>query len=195
VADIDRKPLRALLALLLVLGLAGAACGDDDDDTATDTTLDETTTTEADAGDQTVDVVAVDYAFEGLPASASAGTRLTLKNESAAEVHEIVAVKLPDSETRPAADLVKLPEAELGALAGGEPAMVLVAPPGQAGFAAVGDGTLAEAGRYLLLCFIPTGADPAEYIAAAQTATDGPPQVAGGPPHFTAGMFGEITVE
>jgi hypothetical protein len=33
-------------------------------------------------------------------------------------------------------------------------------------------------------------------MAAAQAAGDGPPEgVAGGPPHFTAGMYAEFTVE
>jgi hypothetical protein len=76
----------------------------------------------------------------------------------------------------------------------GEPAMVLLAAPGGEQIAAVGDGTLAEPGRYLLFCAIPIGADPQEYLEAAQT-SDGPPQVDGGPPHFTAGMYGEVTVE
>ena len=59
--------------------------------------------------------------------------------------------------------------------------------------AAVGDGTLAEPGRYVVLCLIPTGADPAEYLAAAAT-SDGPPQVDGGPPHIAHGMFAELVV-
>jgi hypothetical protein len=45
------------------------------------------------------------------------------------------------------------------------------------------------------VCFIPTGADPQEYLTAAQEATDGPPQVEGGPPHVVHGMFAEFTVE
>ncbi len=72
---------------------------------------------------------------------------------------------------------------------------MIVAPPGEAGFPVVGDGSLTEPGRYAIMCFIPIGADPAEYLAAAQAATSEPPQVAGGPPHFTAGMFAELTVE
>ena len=43
-------------------------------------------------------------------------------------------------------------------------------------------------------CFIPIGADVDEYLTKAQT-SDGPPQVEGGPPHFTAGMVGEMVVE
>ena len=46
---------------------------------------------------------------------------------------------------------------------------------------------------YVILCAIPTGADVVEYLEAAAT-SEGPPQVDGGPPHFTNGMFAEITV-
>ena len=54
-------------------------------------------------------------------------------------------------------------------------------------------GFVAEPGRYLILCAIPTGADPAEYLAAAAT-SEGPPQVEGGQPHFMNGMYAEILV-
>ena len=60
---------------------------------------------------------------------------------------------------------------------------------------AVGDGTLTEKGRYAVICGIPVGADPAAYLAAVQNARGGPPEVAGGPPHLTRGMYGEITVK
>jgi hypothetical protein len=60
---------------------------------------------------------------------------------------------------------------------------------------AVGDGTLSEPGRYLILCSIPTGADPDEYLKAAAESQGGPPEVPGGPPHLVNGMYGEIVVE
>lgn len=90
---------------------------------------------------------------------------------------------------------MKLPEAQQDAvLGGGQPAMVLIAPPGGGEFIkAVGDGKLTEKGRYAVVCFIPTGADPQAYLNAPLS--DGPPQVAGGPPHVAQGMFGEITVK
>ncbi len=174
---------------MITFALAFAACGDDDE-TATTTTADA-------AGGETVEVTAVDYEFEGLPDSVTAGTRLTLVNESEAEIHELVAIRLPDDEQRSVDELVALPEAELQALfRGGEPAMVLVArPASDETIPAVGDGTLADAGRYALLCAIPTGADPDEYLAAAGAAEGGPPDVPGGPPHFVNGMYAELTVE
>lgn len=49
-------------------------------------------------------------------------------------------------------------------------------------------------GRYAVVCFIPTGADPQAYLEAAQT-SDGPPQVAGGEPNVAKGMFAEVVVK
>lgn len=143
----------------------------------------------------TVKVTGADYSFKNLPKEAEAGTVLSLTNESSKEVHELVALKLPDSEKRSAEDLVKLPQDQLEGLFRGPPTAVLVAPPsGAPQIQAVGDGRLSEKGRYLIMCSIPIGADPAAYLAAAQRGGDGPPSVAGGPPHFTQGMYGEVKV-
>lgn len=146
-------------------------------------------------GDDTKTVTASDYAFQNLPKSVSAGTTLQLKNSSAKELHEMVVIRLPDDERRSVQELVNLPEAQQEAIFGSrEPAMVLLAPPGGGEMIkAVGNGKLTTKGRYAVVCFIPTGADPAAYLNAGPS--DGPPQVAGGPPHVTQGMFGEITVK
>lgn len=146
---------------------------------------------------KTFTVTGKDYKFENLPKSVKAGSKLTLVNVSTKELHELVAVRIPDTEKRSAAELVKLPESEQEALfPQGPPAVVLLAPPNKAAqITAVGDGTLKEKGRYLVLCDIPTGADPAAYLQAVKAATDGPPQVPGGPPHVAQGMFGELTVK
>ncbi len=160
---------------LAALALLAAGCGGDDN---------------------TKTVTAADYQFKNLPSSVKAGTTLNLKNDSTKELHEMVVMRLPDDEKRSAADLVKLPEAEAEALFRGPPALVMLAPPGDGEvIKAVGDGKLTEKGRYLVMCAIPTGADPAAYLQAAQSSQGGPPQVAGGPPHFTQGMYGEITVK
>lgn len=138
----------------------------------------------------------MDYAFEGVPKSVSAGTRLTLKNESKAEVHELIAARIPDGESRSAEELVKDPAA-IGALfGGGPPAAVIVASPGgSVPGAVVGDGTLSQPGRYLFVCNIPTGADPNAYLEAARASRGAPPQVPGGPPHAAQGMVAELTVK
>lgn len=189
-----RTPSR-VAAVAVTLGLLVAACGDDDD-TAVDGTTSSTADDAAGSGDsrsETVEVTAVDYAYEGLPASIPAGTQLTLRNEADAELHELVAFRLPDGETRSVEELVALPPDELLPALGGEPATVLLAPPGGDMIPAVGDGTLAEPGRYAVICIIPTGADPTEYLEKSAT-SDGPPEVDGGPPHITQGMFAELTV-
>lgn len=178
------------LALAAVTALTLGACGDD----AGDDEADSTTTTEA-AADETVEITLVDYGFQGLPDSVAAGTKFTVTNSSTAELHEFVAFKIPDAEKRSAEELLALPEEEGQAALGGPPAAVLIGPPGGGEMiAAVGDGTLADPGRYLVACFIPTGADPQKYMEAAQASGDEPPQVEGGPPHFTKGMRAELTV-
>jgi len=182
-----------ILAPLLVLVIAAAGCGDDDDDSPALTATTTTTDAGSDSGTAT-DVVAVDYHFEGLPDRIDAGSRLTMRNDSAAEVHELIAMLIPPEETRSIDDLLALPEAELFAALPGEPALALVAPPGEDAIPVIGDGTLAP-GRYLIACAIPTGADPAEFMRQVQESQGGPPNVPGGPPHFTHGMYAELTVE
>jgi hypothetical protein len=140
-------------------------------------------------------VTATDFRFEGIPESMPAGDRLEIRNESATELHELVAFRLADDETRPIDELMALPPDELFGLVGPEPAAVLLAAPGGEMIAAVGDGTFAEPGRYGVICVIPTGVDPDDYLAAAAASEGGPPDIAGGPPHIAHGMFAEFTVE
>lgn len=181
---------RILLAIS-VASLVLAACGSDDDDAA-----DDTTTTTAAPEATTVEVTMIDYAYEGLPASVEAGTQFTVTNATENnELHEFVAIHLAADETRTLDEIAALSEEELGALLGGEPAAVLLAPPGGPMIPAVGDGTLTEPGRYAIMCFIPTGIDPQVYLDAAAETEAGPPQVeGGGPPHFFNGMRAELTV-
>jgi hypothetical protein len=178
------------LALSLLLA-ATAGCGDDSGEEDAATPAEPSTTADHPA---VIEITAVDYRFDDLPAEVEAGATLALRNQSAGEVHELVAMRLADDEDRTIDELVALPERELGALFAGPPAVALVAPPGEDGFAAVGDGTLGEPGRYLLLCFIPIGGDPDAFLDALEANPGQPPSVPGGPPHFTAGMYGEVTV-
>ena len=176
-----------VIVLALVLAAGSAACGDSDDGGGTGTT-------EAKPG--VVPVTAIDYAYEGLPDSIAPDTRLTLANTSKKELHELVAFLLPTDEERSAEELSKLPQAELGALFTGEPATVLLALPDDGEMIpAVGDGTISDEGRYLVFCSIPVGADTKEYLDAAEKSQGGPPEVAGGAPHFTKGMYAELIVE
>jgi hypothetical protein len=173
---------RRMLAVGTV-ALALSACGSDDN-----------------AADEpsVIAVTAVDFGYEDLPDSVPAGSRLTLANNAPSELHELVAFRLPDDETRPVAELMSLPPEEMGSLFAGEPATVLLTPPGGDAsdqIAAVGDGTLSEPGRYLVLCAIPTGVSPDVYLAAAAESGGGPPEIeGGGPPHLVHGMWAELTV-
>ena len=147
------------------------------------------------AGAGTTTVTAADYRFEHLPAVVKPGTRLSLKNASASELHELLVARLPDAEQRSVDTLAKLPAAQVDALLAGATVTVLVrAPAGAPLIRALGDGKLTEKGRYLVVCTIPVGVDPAAYLAATRGRTDTPVPT-GGPPHFTLGMYGEIRVQ
>ncbi len=186
-----------LLVPLAILLTVTAGCGEDADETSA-TKAPATKAPPTAAGpenERATEVVAVDYEFRQLPRRIRAGTKLTLHNDSKAEVHELVAFQLPPDEKRTAKELFALPSDKLFELFRGEPATVLLAPPDERSFPAVGDGTLTRPGRYVIFCAIPTGADPQEYLRQARESKGGPPDVAGGPPHFTAGMFGELVVE
>ena len=192
-----------LAAPIVVAALALAACGDDDDSTEPVATepaapVIEAPTTQAPVDEiagATIEVVAFDYGYDGIPDTVEAGTIFTLVNTAPAELHEFVAIRLPDDEDRPVSELVTLPMEELGAIFAGEPTAVLLAlPDGGQMIPAVGDGTLAEPGRYAIICMIPEGADPQGYLDAAAASQGGPPEVEGGPPHIALGMFAELTV-
>lgn len=104
----------------------------------------------------------------------------------------MVLVRINDDESRSVQELLALSPQE--AMAVSETKGVSVAFPGEDGMVVEGSLTADEPGRYAALCFIPLGADPAGE-AAANPPTDGPPELEGGPPHFTVGMVGELTVE
>lgn len=204
----SRRPCIATLALLLTLGTAATACSDD-----TDAAADPPSTTEAPApddqpdddepvndepgsdGSEALTVVLTDFAFADLPDSVPAGTQLTVVNEAQRELHELVAVRLPDDEDRTAEEIVHDPAALEAVLTAGPPATVLLAAPGGDAIPAVGDGTLTQPGRYLLVCMIPSGVEPAVYLQAAAESQGAPPQVEGGPPHVAHGMYAELVVE
>ncbi len=175
---------RTKLALRLGLVAVAAglvfsvACGGDDDSDSP----------------KTYGVKAQDYGFAGVPKTVVSGSKLEMTNTSNKELHEMVVIRLPNDEKRPVGDLIKLSDEELGVIAETEPAMVLIAAPGEDAMAVLGDGTLTEKGRYAVLCFIPTGADPDAYLAATENG-DGPPEVEGGEPHAFKGMYGEVTVK
>jgi hypothetical protein len=121
---------------------------------------------------ETVDVTGIDYAFQGVPETISAGTTaFAFTNASESEEHELIILKKADGETLSFEEILALPEEE--AMEKAQFVAATFAPPGAEG------STLAdlEPGSYAMACFIPVGG-----------AEDGPP-------HFTEGMFQEFTVE
>jgi hypothetical protein len=139
-----------------------------------------------------VAVIGADFEFVGLPTEVAAGTQFQFGNESAAELHEMVAVRIAEGDQRP---LIEIVNDDLGSLFAAPPSFVLLAPPGGEQITALGDGTLSEPGRYAVVCMIPTGIDPFVYLDAAAQSGDGPPQVeGGGAPHIFSGMYAEVTV-
>lgn len=162
-------------ALTGVAALALAACG---------------------GGAGTTTVTAADYRFENLPATVETGTTLSLRNASPTEIHELVLVKLTDGEQRSAEVLARLPDAQLDGLLSGSTVGILLRPPGGAELIrALGDGKLTAKGRYLVICRIPMGADPATFLAATRGRGNDLPTVTGGQSHAALGMYGEIRVE
>ncbi|MCU1369795.1 MAG: hypothetical protein JWO77_989 [Ilumatobacteraceae bacterium] len=207
------KRVSKVFVLMMAVGLTSAAAGCGSDGTSegatpttspakttTTATADDEKTTTTVAGDETADevkVIASDYKFEGVPKSVPVGTKLVLQNDSEEELHEMVVIKFPDDEERSIDEVAKLSEAEQDAIFGDAmPAAVQLQAPGGEVIPAVGDGTLAEPGRYAIVCFIPVGVDPQEYLDASQANPDGPPEIPNaGPPHFMKGMYTEVTVE
>ncbi len=192
---------RWLAAVVLIPGLALTACGDDDDDddaTPVTGTIPAAASIDADApADNVVTVVATNYKFTDLPTSVPKGTKFELRNDSTDEVHEMIVIRIPDDEDRTVGQIAALTEAEQNAIFGDtEPATVIVALPGEVGQAVEGDGTVADEGRYAVVCFIPKGA-PVDVIREAfESASEptGPPDMGTGAPHIALGMYGEVTV-
>lgn len=191
---IGRRLGAAALGTALVFGVACSSDDDGIDEQPAGESVATAVATSA-ATERNVTVTGVDYGFQDLPATLAAGSRLSFKNASDKELHEMVAIRLPDSETRPVSELITLPEEELGEINETEPAFVFVAMPNEDGEAVVGDGELTEPGRYAILCFIPVGANPDVLMEAMRSQNEGPPPEAlQGEPHAARGMVGEIRV-
>lgn len=129
--------------------------------------------------DNTVEVSAIDYGYEGLPAELPAGRTAILMTNDGVEAHEIVFFRKNDGVTQSFAEILELEEEEAGELvteAGG----AFAASNGAAGLGIVD----LEPGEYIAVCFIPVGT-----MIDGQEFTEG-----SGPPHFVEGMQVEFTV-
>ena len=143
-------------------------------------------------GFASVEVLATEYAFGGLPEELSAGpTVLTLTN-GGEELHELVLIRKNDGVTTPIDELLALPEEELFSQI--QPLNGTIVAPGETGSVVV-DLT---PGNYVALCFIPVGTTPDvmdEMMAAGTAAAEGSAPAGSEPaPHFTHGMVQEFIV-
>lgn len=121
-----------------------------------------------------VPATAIDYEFDGVPASVPAGdVQIELTNDAPKEDHEMVLVKLTAAgAAMDPQKLLTVPEKKLGKLVDFSSVVFTYAPAGQTGY---GIGTLAP-GEYVYACFIPVGGKKK------------------GAPHFMEGMYGTLTV-
>jgi hypothetical protein len=117
-----------------------------------------------------IDATAIDYGYQGIPATVPAGpASIALTNEGTEE-HEIVVFRRNDGVTAGVEELLALPEAEAESMfafttaTGGAPGETRYAP------------AELEPGSYFAVCFVSLGG-----------AEDGPP-------HFTEGMIAEFDV-
>lgn len=131
-----------------------------------------------------IEVTAVDYAFEGVPATVEAGTVAFSFTNQGGEHHEMAIARINDDVEVSVEELLMLPEGEAESMVtyiGG-------------GFAEPGEGDAIflnlEPGRYGVVCFMPVGSTT-EAVAAAEERGE---EVEGAP-HFTEGMFASFTVE
>ncbi len=133
-------------------------------------------------------VTGVDYAFAGIPDQVDAGTVLGFRNNGN-EVHEMVVVRINDDVAQTLPELLALPQEE---------AMELVQQVGRAiadpGEDAEETVTLAEAGNYGMICFIPIGTTSVPEGTPPPSGAPVPSGVGSGPPHFTVGMIKQFTV-
>jgi hypothetical protein len=126
-----------------------------------------------------ITITATEYKFSGTDALKAGGMfAVTFKNEGK-ELHELHVAKLPADEKRPLDQFLADPNAEKMVTTVGHS----FACPGKAADAAGVD--LSAKGRYVVACFIPTGATPA---------TDAKDFDKLGKPHFMNGMLAEIDI-
>ena len=164
------------MVALLLLALVAAACGGGETTTPAGGGADEETTpAETGADDGTVEVMATEFAFEGIPEELPAGpTTFTFENVGE-QIHEMVVFQIKTDAT--VDELLKMPEKE--AMKQVKMQGFAFAPPGKTAKKPL-EADLVT-GRYAVVCFVPVGTTPENKKAK-------------GPPHFTKGMVAEFEV-
>ena len=159
----------------------------------------------------TIDVGGVEYAFTRLPTSVPLGTTLTFTNDGV-EIHEMVLNRLADDVTESFEELMALNASGVDLQAEGYidtefGDQMLLAVPGQT---ADGSIVLDREGRYVALCFIPSGLEMSKLIELGVDPDDlGPDtdpatmpeevqdffdEIMANPPHMAQGMIQEFVV-
>lgn len=138
--------------------------------------------------DADITVTGLDYAFAGIPDDVPAGSSLGLRNEGN-EVHEMLVIRINDDVTQTLQELLALPQEQSSELV--QQVGFAIADPGEDAEETV---TLAEAGNYGMLCFIPIGTTSVPEGTPPPSGAPLPSGVGSGPPHFTAGMIKQFTV-
>ena len=127
--------------------------------------------------DETFEVTAKDYVFEGVPESVGSGILAVEFTNEGKEFHEFVVFRKADGVEQSFDDIFELGEEESEGLL--EEKGGTFAEPGSD---APGLFSVEETGDYVAVCFIPVGSTPDN-------------EEADGPPHFTRGMKVEFSVE
>ena len=122
-------------------------------------------------------VKAIDYAYDGLKPTYSAGLTQFKMQNTGKEVHEMQIARLKPGVKLTFAQVLKLPESKAGKyidqVTGADPV-----PAGQASYASAN----LTPGKYIAICFIPKGTTSLQKPGS-------------GPPHFTLGMQKEFSVQ
>jgi hypothetical protein len=126
-------------------------------------------------------VTATEYAFGGLPATLEAGAVVIDFENTGEEFHQLLVLRVNDGVTETLDELLALPEAEGQSKAA--PVGGAFAAPGGTGHGMIDF----EPGRYIAICFLPTGATPENMPLIEAGEHDGAP-------HFTQGMVVEFNV-
>jgi hypothetical protein len=122
-----------------------------------------------------VNVVAIDYQFQGVPATLEPGvTHFKLTNNAPKEAHEMGLGKLlPANESMDVEKILGLPEKKADKLFDPSAGGGMYAPAGESGYTTID----LKPGKYVYACFIPVGGKKS------------------GPPHAMEGMYGSFTVQ
>lgn len=145
-----RKHSLTTLAAAALLALAASPAFAQEEDASADESV-------------TVEVTGIEYAFTGLPESVPAGTTLAFTN-GGVELHEMVLNRIADGVEETFEELMALNESGVDLEAEGYIDMdfgnqMLLAFPGETAEDTV---TLDQEGRYVVLCYVPTGLEPAK---------------------------------